>query len=58
MRGNGFKLKECNLILDIRKEVFTVGVVRHYNLLPRAVAVSSLAVFKVRMNGALINLAY
>ena len=56
-RGNGCKLKEGRLRLDIRKKFFTMRVVRHWNRLPReAVAARSLEVFKPRLDGALSNL--
>jgi len=56
-RGNGSKLKEGRFRSDIRKKFFTVRVVKHWHRLPReAVAVPSLAVFKVRLDGALSNL--
>jgi len=56
-RGNGCKLKEGRLRLDIRKKFFTMRVVEHWNRLPReAVAAPSLKVFKDRLDGALSNL--
>ncbi|KFW71842.1 hypothetical protein AS28_03541, partial [Pygoscelis adeliae] len=54
---NGFKLKEGRFRLDIRKNIFTVRVVRHWNRLPReAVDAPSLEVFNTRLDGALSNL--
>jgi len=56
-RRNGCKLKEGRFRLDIRKEFFTMRVVRHWPRLPReAVTAPSLAVFKARLDGALSNL--
>ncbi|KFR17519.1 hypothetical protein N306_01489, partial [Opisthocomus hoazin] len=54
---NGCKLKEGRFRLDIRKIIFTIRVVKHWNRLPReAVAAPSLEVFKARLDGALSNL--
>ncbi|KFW68520.1 hypothetical protein AS28_02795, partial [Pygoscelis adeliae] len=54
---NGFKLKEGGFRLDLRKKLFTVRVVRHWNRLPReAVDAPSLDMFKARLDGALSNL--
>ncbi|KFV42476.1 hypothetical protein N341_10954, partial [Tyto alba] len=54
---NGFKLKEGRFTLDIRKKLFTVRVMRHWNRLHReAVYNLSCEVFKARLDGALSNL--
>ncbi|KFM01049.1 hypothetical protein AS27_08416, partial [Aptenodytes forsteri] len=54
---NGFKLKEGRFRLDIRKKLFTMRVVRHWNrLLREVVDAPSLEVFKARLDGALSNL--
>jgi len=58
-KGNNFKVEEGKFILDIRKKLFTLGVVRPFPRLPReAVAAPSLAVFKARLDGALSNLGW
>jgi len=55
--GNGCKLKEGRLRLDIRKKFFTMRVVKHWNRLPReAVAAPSQAVFRARLDVALSSL--
>jgi len=58
-RGNSFKLKKGRFRLDIRKKLFTMGMVRHWHRLHReAVAAPSLEVFKGRLDGALSNLVF
>ncbi|PKU32938.1 hypothetical protein llap_16759 [Limosa lapponica baueri] len=59
MRSNGFKLEEGRFRLDIKKKLFPVRVVRHWNRLPReAVAAPSLKVFEARLDGAFSNLVW
>ena len=56
-RGNVFKLKDGRFRLDIRKNYFTMRVVRHWNRLPSDVVdVPSLETFEARLGQALGNL--
>ncbi|KFO81759.1 hypothetical protein N303_08918, partial [Cuculus canorus] len=54
---NGYKLEKGRFRLDIKRNFFTMRVVRHWHRLPReAVDAPSLEVFKARLDGALGSL--
>jgi len=55
--SNGFKRKEGRFRLDIRKNLFAIRVVKHWNRFRRKVVdVPSLETFKARLDRALSNL--
>ena len=51
-RGNGFKLRQGRLSLDIRRKFFTQRVATHWNRLPKEVVEA----FKARLDVALGSL--
>ncbi|KFO73164.1 hypothetical protein N303_10425, partial [Cuculus canorus] len=54
---NGYKLQRGRFRLDIRRNFFTMRVVKHWHRLPReAVDAPSLEVFKARLDGDLGSL--
>jgi len=54
-KGNSFKVKECRFRL--RKRLFTVRMVRHWNMLPReTLDAPSPGMFKASLDEAMINL--
>ena len=58
-RGNGLKLRQGRIRLDIRRKFSTQRVVTHWNRLPKeAVDAPSLEAFKARMDVALGSLVW
>ena len=59
IRGDGFELKQGRFKLDIRRKFFTMKVVRCWiELSGIAVDAPFLEMFKVRLDGALVNVIY
>ena len=54
--GNVFKLCQGRFRLDIRRNVFPVRAVRHWNRLPKVVESSSLEAFTNRVDEALSDM--
>lgn len=58
-RGNGFKLKDTQFRLALRKKLFVRRVLEHWHRLPRELGgAPSPATFKLRLDGPLNNLIY
>ena len=58
-RGNGLKLRQGKIRLDIRKKFYTQRVVTHWNRLPQGVVdAPSLEAFKARLDVALGSLVW
>ena len=58
-RGNGLKLRQGRIRLDIRRKFSTQRVVTHWNRLPKEVVdAPSLEAFKARMDVALGSLVW
>jgi len=58
-RGNGFKLRQERLRIDIRKKFFTQRMVTHWNRVPKeAVDAPSLEAVKTRLDVALGSLVW
>ena len=57
--GDGMNLHQGKFSMDMRKRLFTEGVVSHWKRLPREVVVaSSLSEFKEHLDDALSHLVY
>jgi len=58
-RGNGHKLKQRKFQLNMRKNLFTLRVMEHWNRLPReAVESPSLEIFQTRLDAVLCSLLW
>ena len=57
-RGNGFRLRQGRVRLDIRRKFFTQRVVTHCNRLSKVVDAPSLEAFNARLDVALGSLVW